>query len=60
VRTLRTECLDHVLVYGRRHLEHVLGIYVEHYIQERPTEGWAWLRLEVCPPRSAEVRNEAP
>lgn len=39
VRTLRTECLDHVLVYGRRHLEHVLGIYVEHYMQERPHRG---------------------
>src|SRR5450759_2226821 len=28
VRTVRQECLDHVLIYGRRHLERVLGAYV--------------------------------
>ena len=30
VRTVRTECLDWVLILGRRHLERVLGVYVEH------------------------------
>jgi putative transposase len=39
VRTVRSECLDHVLIYGRRHLERVLGIYVEHYVEERPCQG---------------------
>jgi putative transposase len=27
VRTLRVECLDRILILGRRHLEHVLGVY---------------------------------
>jgi putative transposase len=39
VRTVRTECLDHVLVHGPRHLERVLQTYVSHYIEERPHRG---------------------
>jgi putative transposase len=31
VRTVRNECLDWLLILGRRHLEHVLRIYVQHY-----------------------------
>jgi transposase InsO family protein len=31
VRTVRPECLDWLLIRGRRHLEHVLAVYVEHY-----------------------------
>jgi len=36
VRTVRTECLDWMLILGRRQLERVLGLYVEHYQRERP------------------------
>ena len=39
VRTVRRECLDHVLIYGRRHLERVLQTYVAHYVEERPRRG---------------------
>ncbi len=39
VRTVRRECLDHVLIYGRRHLERVLKAYVDHYVKERPHRG---------------------
>ena len=39
VRTVRAECLDWVLILGRRHLELVLGVYVEHYNRERPHRG---------------------
>jgi transposase InsO family protein len=39
VRTVRGECLDHVLIYGRRHLERVLQAYVAHYVEERPHRG---------------------
>lgn len=41
VRTVRSECLDHVLVCGRRHLERVLRIYVDHCMEERPHRGLA-------------------
>jgi putative transposase len=39
VRTVRRECLDHVLIYGRRHLERVLRTYVGHYTNERAHRG---------------------
>jgi transposase InsO family protein len=39
VRTVRTECLDWTLVSGRRHLERILRIYVEHYNLVRPHRG---------------------
>jgi hypothetical protein len=31
VRTVRNECLDHMLILGRGHLERVLREYVTHY-----------------------------
>jgi len=36
VGTVRRECLDHLLVLGRRHLERVLASYVAHYNGSRP------------------------
>ncbi len=36
MRSVRNECLDHVLVFGRRHLEQILRGYVAHYNAERP------------------------
>jgi transposase InsO family protein len=36
VRSVRSECLDHLLILGRRHLEHVLREYALHYNAERP------------------------
>lgn len=39
VRTVRTECLDWILVLGRRHLTGILQEYVGHYNQQRPHRG---------------------
>ncbi len=39
VRTVRGECLDHILIHGRRHLDRVLKAYVMHYVAERPHRG---------------------
>jgi transposase InsO family protein len=36
VGTARRESLDRILILGRRHLEVVLGEYVEHYNSHRP------------------------
>ena len=36
IRTARAECLDRVMVLGRRHLEQLLTTYVKHYNEERP------------------------
>jgi transposase InsO family protein len=36
IGTLRRECLDKMLILGRRHLEAVLDEYVEHHNSHRP------------------------
>ena len=41
VSTVRTECLDWLLILGRRQLEPVLRIYIQHYNRERPHRGLA-------------------
>jgi putative transposase len=43
VRTIRAECLDWLLIIGRRHLETVLRIYIAHYNRERPHRALALL-----------------
>lgn len=39
VGTVRRECLDHLLIVGRNHLERVLKLYVGHYNRHRPHRG---------------------
>ena len=57
-RTVRQECFDHVLIYGRRHLERVLQAYVAHYVAERPHRG---LSLAVpAGTRASQVRGTTP
>jgi hypothetical protein len=29
-------CLDRLLIFGRRHLESAIGVYVQHYNEHRP------------------------
>ena len=56
VRTVRNECLDHVLVFGRRHLEQILRGYVAHFNAERPHRS-----LALVPPAGAhEARGSPP
>jgi putative transposase len=54
VRTLRNECLDHVLILNERHLQTVLAEYVAFYNADRPHRS---LALE--PPLPAS-RNPVP
>jgi hypothetical protein len=51
IGTLRRECLDRMLILGRRHLEAVLAEYVEHYNSHRPND----LSASVCRPRSTRL-----
>ena len=58
VGTVRRECLDWLLIFGRRHLERVLRVYVAHYNHSRPHRG---LRLATpVAPRSPEFDRSGP
>jgi transposase InsO family protein len=48
VGSARRECLDHILVFGRRHLQGVLSVYAEHYNRARPHRS-----LDLHPPNPA-------
>jgi putative transposase len=50
VPTVRAECLDWLLILGRRHLEHVLSCYVTHYNAERPHRA-----LALVPPETGNT-----
>ncbi len=40
--SVRRECLDHILVFGERHLDRVIKEYVEYFDEARPHQGdWA-------------------
>jgi transposase InsO family protein len=39
VRTVRSECLDHLLIVNARHLERILRSYAKHYNCHRPHQG---------------------
>ncbi len=47
VRTIRSECLDWMLIVNERHLERVLAIFVHHYNGHRPHRA-----LALTPPHS--------
>jgi putative transposase len=46
VGTVRRECLDWILIFGRSQLERVLRVYVDHYNGHRPHRG-----LGLVPPQ---------
>jgi transposase InsO family protein len=54
VRTLRADCLDQLLIMGRRHLERVLPVYVRHYNEHRPHRS-----LGLAPPAGAAETDAA-
>jgi transposase InsO family protein len=41
IGTLRRECLDHVLIFGERHLQRILALYSSYYNQTRTHLGLA-------------------
>ena len=51
VGSARRECLDRLLIVGRRQLEHVLRVYMRHYNRGRPHRA-----LDLRPPDRLETR----
>jgi hypothetical protein len=49
VGTARRECLDWLLILNRRHLEHVLRVFVDHYNAHRPHRS-----LNLTPPTATD------
>jgi len=54
VRTIRTECLDHLIVIDERHLRVVLGEFADYYNRDRPHRS---LGLQSPLPGSVRVRG---
>ena len=50
VRTVRSDCLDRILILGRRHLDRVLRVYRKHYNEHRPHRA-----LQLAPPNGADT-----
>jgi putative transposase len=57
VRTVRSECLDWLLIVNRRHLERVLRTFVEHYNSHRPHRS---LNLKPPDPAACKLRVLCP
>jgi putative transposase len=39
VKTVRTECLEHFVIFGERHLRHLIKEFMRHYLTERHHQG---------------------
>jgi len=39
VKTVRTECLGHFVIFGERHLRHLVTEFIGHYLTERYHQG---------------------
>jgi len=50
VRTVRSQCLDRLLILNNQHLEQVLDVFVEHYNGHRPHRA-----LALTPPRPTRL-----
>ena len=50
VLTIRSECLDHFIIFGERHLRHLVGEFVRHYNTERYHQGLGGRLIEAQVP----------
>jgi len=49
IGTARRECLDHLLIVSRHHLEQALAVHIVHYNQHRPHRGLGLVAPEPRP-----------
>lgn len=55
IKTIRHECLDWLLIFGERHLQRVLGQYIDHYNCQRPH-----IALHLRPPQPTAADGSGP
>jgi hypothetical protein len=60
IGTVRRECLDRLLILGRRQLEHVLRVYVEHYNRQRPHRALGLKPPDASRPSCLAADSQAP
>jgi putative transposase len=60
VGTVRRECLDWILIANRRHLQHVLREFVDHYNGHRPHRALGLAPPEPRPPAPTHATPPAP
>ena len=55
VRSIKSECLNKMLIFGESHLRYVVNEYMEHYHTERPHQGIGNNMIEPPPPGKGEI-----
>jgi putative transposase len=56
VKTIRAECLDHFIIFGERHLRHVIKDFVAHYLTERHHQG---IGSQIIRPKASPSNDNA-
>jgi putative transposase len=59
VGSVRRECLDRLLIFSRRQLEHVLRVYARHYNEHRPHRALARRPPELADGNPTRLRAPA-
>jgi putative transposase len=60
VGSVRRECLDRLLILGRRQLEHILRVYVRHYNRQRPHRALDLKPPDASPPSTVTAGASPP
>ena len=60
VGTVRRECLDRILIFGRHHLEQVLAEYIAHYNEHRPHRALDQRAPQCLGPMPASIHDPDP
>ena len=58
VRTIRSECLDWLLILNARHLQHTVKVFVDHYNSGRPHRSLGLVPPNGRPPVKPEAIGE--
>jgi putative transposase len=55
MKTARTECLDHFVIFGERHLRYLLNQFVAHYHSERYHQGIGGRIIRPSPSTASDI-----
>lgn len=60
IQTLQQECLDHFVVFGEKHMNHLVSEFVAQYQEERPHQSKGNEPLLVTGSKKRRKKNESP